>query len=89
MHNPNTNMPLISILIVTYNPGEYLRNTLRSCIDQTYKNIEILILDNSSNTDISIYFPTEVELVKKIRMIRSTENLGPYRGLNKLLKEAK
>ncbi len=44
--------PLISILIVAYNPGKYLRNTLRSCLDQTYENTEILILDNASSEDI-------------------------------------
>lgn len=47
------NNPLISILIVAYNPGKYLRNTLQSCIDQTYMNTEILVLDNASNEDIS------------------------------------
>lgn len=45
--------PLISILVVAYNPGEYLRNTLKSCIEQTYENTEILILDNNSSEDIS------------------------------------
>ncbi len=45
--------PLISILIVAYNPGVYLKNTLRSCINQSYKNTEILILDNASSEDIS------------------------------------
>ncbi len=82
------NNPLISILIVAYNPGEYLRNTLRSCLDQTYQNIEILILDNNSSEDITMYFPTDSEKLSKIRLIKSTENLGPYRGLNRLLDEA-
>ncbi len=45
--------PLISILIVAYNPWEYLKNTLRSCIEQSYENTEILILDNASSEDIS------------------------------------
>ena len=45
-------IPLVSILIVAYNPGEYLRNTLRSCIEQTYENMEILILDNNSSEDV-------------------------------------
>lgn len=46
------NNPLVSILIVAYNPGEYLRNTIQSCIDQTYANTEILILDNASSENI-------------------------------------
>lgn len=83
------NNPLISILIVAYNPWEYLRNTLRSCLDQTYKNTEILILDNNSSEDITRYFPTDSTELKKIKLIKSTENLGPYRGLNVLLEQAK
>ena len=80
------NNPLVSILIVAYNPGEYLRNTLRSCIDQTYGNIEILILDNYSTEDIRQYFPTDSGKLEKIRLIKSQENLGPYRCTMKPMK---
>lgn len=83
------NKPLVSILIVAYNPWEYLRNTLQSCVNQSYQNTEILILDNASSEDISVYLPTHSEDFSKIRLIKSTENLGPYRGLNKLLDEAR
>ncbi len=78
---------LVSILIVTYNPGEYLRNTLKSCIEQTYDNTEILIFDNASHQDISIYFPKDPE--QKIKLIKNSENIGPYNWLNILLGEAK
>lgn len=83
------NNPLISILIVAYNPGEYLRNTIKSCLEQTYKNTEILILDNNSNEDISQYFPTNTEDLHKIQLITNSENVGPYKWLNILLKQAK
>lgn len=75
---------LVSVLIVTYNPGEYLKNTIFSCISQTYKNIEILILDNNSNEDILEYFPND----SRVRYFKSEKNLGPYRGLNYLLEKA-
>jgi glycosyltransferase involved in cell wall biosynthesis len=78
------NKPLISILIVAYNPWEYLRKTLESCITQTYENTEILILDNASNEDITQYFPKS----EKIKLTKSTTNLGPYNGLNWLLEQA-
>jgi glycosyltransferase involved in cell wall biosynthesis len=35
-----------------------------------------------------MYFPTDSEQLAKIKLIKSTENLGPYRGLNRLLDEA-
>lgn len=83
------NKPLISILIVAYNPGKYLQKTLESCLDQTYENTEILILDNNSSEDISIYFPLDPEKLQKIKLIRNRENIGPYKGLNLLLEGAK
>jgi glycosyltransferase involved in cell wall biosynthesis len=78
------NKPLISILIVAYNPWAYLRKTLESCLAQTYKNTEILILDNNSSEDISKYFPKS----DKIQLIKSDKNIGPYNGLNILLEKA-
>lgn len=80
MHNNS----LVSILIVAYNPGNYLRNTLQSCIDQTHVNTEILVLDNDSSEDISKYCPKS----EKIRLIKSEKNIGPYNGLNLLLEQA-
>ena len=32
---------LVSILIVNYNNAKYLKRAIKSCINQTYKNIEI------------------------------------------------
>jgi len=44
---------LVSIVIPTYNHAAFLRRAIQSVIDQTYKNWEILIVDNHStdNTD--------------------------------------
>lgn len=42
------NNPLISVIIVTYNSDEYLRDCLESLFRVTYKNLEIHIIDNNS-----------------------------------------
>lgn len=44
--------PLVSILIPTYNRPEFLRQALRSAIEQTYANTEILVQDNASDVDV-------------------------------------
>ncbi|WP_246317037.1 glycosyltransferase [Paenibacillus agri] len=41
--------PLVSVLIPTYNRPELLQQALESVINQTYKNIEIIICDDSTN----------------------------------------
>jgi glycosyltransferase involved in cell wall biosynthesis len=41
-------MPLTSIITVVYNGEKHLEQTIRSVIDQTYKNIEYLVIDGGS-----------------------------------------
>lgn len=49
--NP-TKFPLISIIIPIYNAAPFLSETIQSAINQTYPNLEILLLDDGS-TDSS------------------------------------
>ena len=48
----------ISIVIPNYNKSNYITECLQSCLNQTYKNIEVIFIDNES-TDNSL------EIVKK------------------------
>lgn len=51
---PVDKMPLVSIMIPTYNRPELLERTLMSAINQTYPNVEILVNDNSPNDDTQV-----------------------------------
>lgn len=85
------NQPLVSILIVAYNPGDYLTNTLISCLNQSYQNTEILLLDNNSSEDIRKYISQAEQTTKKtwkITLFFEKTNHGPYKGLNFLLERA-
>lgn len=42
-------LPLVSIIIPTHNRPDYLEIALKSALDQTYKNIEIIISDNGDD----------------------------------------
>lgn len=40
--------PFVSIIIPVYNSAEYVSDAIQSALDQTYKNIEIIIVDDGS-----------------------------------------
>jgi len=77
----------VSILIATYNAEKFIGKTLRSCLDQTYCDIEILVRDNNSaDNTVAV-----IEAIKsdKIKLFKGETNIGPYAGLNFLLEKAK
>ncbi len=43
--------PLVSVIIPTYNRPKYFRKCLESILAQSYRNLDIFITDNSSNSD--------------------------------------
>ena len=40
--------PLVSILIASYNKEKYVKRCIESCLNQTYKKLEIIFVDDSS-----------------------------------------
>ena len=55
-------MPLVSIIVVTSGAREYWRLCLASCVCQSYKNIEVIVVDNSAYpqfaSEITSAFPS-------------------------------
>ncbi len=49
----NTFQPKVSIITVCLNSGKFIENTIRSVREQTYKNIEYIVIDggNTDNSD--------------------------------------
>ncbi len=78
--------PLVSIVILSYNRPGYLRKALGSILEQTYENLEIIVVDNESG--LSKEVASVVGGFKGVRLIRNHRNLGYAGGMNRGLQAA-
>ncbi|WP_246073102.1 glycosyltransferase [Paenibacillus dokdonensis] len=81
--------PLVSILIPTYNRPDYFRQALESVLNQTYKNIEIVICDDSTNDETEKLIKNYLVNHPNIRYYRNEKNLGQFKNDLKCMDLAK
>jgi glycosyltransferase involved in cell wall biosynthesis len=73
--------PLVSILVSNYNYGRYIGTAIQSALEQTYRNIELIICDDGS-TDDSVQVIEQFERKdSRLRLIRKV-NGGQASGFN-------
>jgi len=75
------NSPLVSVVIPCYNHEQYVEQSLNSVLNQTYKNIELIVIDDGSSDN-------SVAIVKKMQeehnfTFVTQENMGVCKTLNK------
>lgn len=77
---PKARLPLVSIIVITFNSSRYVLETLESAKSQTYKNIELIITDDCSidNTvDIcQIWLKENSCRFVRTKMVTSLQNTG-------------
>ncbi len=76
----------VSVLIPVFNKAHCLERCIRSIVNQTYKDLEILVYDDGS-TDDSIGVAYAIK-DKRIRIIQGGHNAGISHGRNVLMREA-
>jgi glycosyltransferase involved in cell wall biosynthesis len=87
----NKECPLISIIIPTFNRVKIINRALNSVINQTYKNWELIIIDDNSidNTEITVKkFIRNKKLENKTLYIKNIKNLGNAATRNVGIKKA-
>lgn len=72
--------PFFSVLIVSYNPGEWLQKAINSLKNQTFKDFELVLLDNNSS-DGSLD-TLDLDGLPDVRVLREEANHGFARGNN-------
>ena len=80
-------LPKISIVIPSYNKGEFIGHTLESIVSQNYPNLEVIIQDGGS-TDGSIKIIKKYALKYNWISCESKKDKGQVDAINKGLKKA-
>lgn len=89
----NYDLPLISVIIPNYNRVDVFQRAIKSVINQTYKNFEIIIIDDASSIDVfnqnKYYIESYIKAgVPKIIYLRNEINKGVSFSRNRGIKEA-
>jgi glycosyltransferase involved in cell wall biosynthesis len=76
----NKKIKKVSIILPTYNGWQYLKESIDSCLNQTYRKIELIIVDDGSLENIKKIIQSYSD--DRIIYIRHKKNLGLANALN-------
>ncbi|BAN36777.1 hypothetical protein SCD_n02978 [Sulfuricella denitrificans skB26] len=81
MIDSTTDNPLVSIVLPTYKRAHVLPSAIQSVLNQTYTNLELIIVDDNSPDDTRAVVATFND--PRIRYVRNEPNLKLPRALNR------
>ena len=70
------NQPLLTVIVPCYNTEKYLDKCISSIVNQTYSNLEILLIDDGSPDNLGIICNEWQERDSRIRVIHKQHNEG-------------
>ncbi|GJQ50989.1 MAG: glycosyl transferase [Candidatus Kuenenia stuttgartiensis] len=77
------NNPLVSVIIPTYNGSRFIKETIQSALDQTYRNLEIIVIDDGSTDNTpEIVKSTNNQKVTYIRQENAGAAMARNLGIN-------
>lgn len=77
------NGDLVSVVLTAYRPdGAHLETSVRSILEQTWRNLELIIVDDCSGSEFSELFKRMESLDPRVRVIVAPQNRGTYIARN-------
>ncbi|MFD1416313.1 glycosyltransferase family 2 protein [Oceanobacillus jeddahense] len=80
--------PLISVIIPAYNAGDGIRVAIESILEQTWQNIELIIVDDHSPDNTLEIVQEYAAKDSRIKVLQTPQNSGPYIARNIALEAA-
>jgi glycosyltransferase involved in cell wall biosynthesis len=81
--------PLVSILVPTYNGERFLKRALTSALDQTLRDVEVVVGDDASTDSTPEILAAAAAADPRVRVIRHETNVGAYDNPRLLLEAAR
>lgn len=81
--------PLVSIIMPAYNAERFIRESIESVIDQTYKEWELLVINDFSNDLTKVIIEDYCKKDKRIKLLEQEKNKGVVKARNRGIKESK
>jgi len=69
-------MPLVSVIIPYFNKKNYIKDAVNSVLNQTFKNLEIIIIYDDENLSDYDYLMNEFKNIKNIKIFKNIKNVG-------------
>lgn len=79
--------PVVTVIVPTWNPGPWLWTAVRSLTQQTYADLQILIMDDRSGAEFTPQLDRLLEMDSRIQIIISPQNRGTYASRNAAVRE--
>jgi len=81
-----TQQPLVSIIIASYNHAEYVEEAIKSVLNQTYHNIQLIVIDDASPDD-SAQRISALQKEGHFLFLQNERNIGLQRSLTRAIQE--
>ena len=73
---------LVSVVCLCYNQKPYVKEAIQSVLDQTYKNIQVIVVDDGSTDGSAAAIKEIVSSHPKVLFIELKENIGNCKAFN-------
>jgi glycosyltransferase involved in cell wall biosynthesis len=83
------NLPLVSVIMPVYNEEKYISDAINSVLNQTYKNWELIIINDFSKDKTLKIIKDFIKKDKRVKLINIRKNRGPSICRNLGIKKAK
>jgi glycosyltransferase involved in cell wall biosynthesis len=79
----NKNVPLVSVICLCYNHGKFVRQAIESVLNQSYPNIELVVVDDGSTDNSKQIIGELVAQHPEITFINLSDNDGNCKAFNR------